>query len=114
MITLIGLSESRYIKYLWTSGFINIPKNYLDKGVRNDYFAPNIVGTKVTTEIGPRLTQVLDNLGIKDGNKILTWDEWRDAMDNYIKKCPNNNIKILRESITDGGDFTNWAKTNSK
>lgn len=97
-----------------TSGFINIPKNYLDKGVRNDYFAPNIVGTKVTTEIGPRLTQVLDNLGIKDGNKILTWDEWRDAMDNYIKKYPNNNIKILRESITDGGDFTNWAKTNSK
>ena len=72
MIALIGLSESRCIKYLWNIWIYKYSKKYLDKGVRNDYFAPNIVGTKVTTEIGPRLTQVLDDLGIKDGNKILT------------------------------------------
>lgn len=102
------------LNILGTSGFINIPKKYLNKNITDDYFAPNIVGTKVTTEVGPRLTQILDYLGIKDGNKILNWDEWKDAMDNYIEKHPNNNIKILRESITDGEDFTNWAKTNSK
>ena len=47
-----------------------VPEKYL-KNYKSDYFNPNIIGLKATTEVGPRLTQILDNLGIKDGNKIL-------------------------------------------
>ena len=97
-----------------TSGFTEISQKYLDKNILSNYFYPIFYNNRATTEVGPRLTQILDYLEIKDGNKILNWDEWKDAMDNYIEKHPNNNIKILRESITDGEDFTNWAKTNSK
>ena len=101
---------------LGTSGFTELPQNYIDKNIKPEYFAPNFSKTgRVTTEVGPRLTQLLDHLGIKNGNQILTWEEWKDAMDDYIKKHSEfNNIKILRESITDERDFTNWAKTNSK
>ena len=55
----------------------------------------------------------------KDGTRIRrygTRKEQRrnDRVTKIILQEANNNIKILRESITDGGDFTNWAKTNSK
>lgn len=97
-----------------TSGFTEIPQKYLDKNIPSNYFHPIFYNNRATTEVGPRLTQLLDYLKVKDGNKTFTWEEWKDAMDRYIKDHPNNNIKILRESITNEQDFTNWAKTNSK
>lgn len=99
---------------LGTSDFTKIPQVYLQKGVPEDYFSPNFYGTKVTTEVGPRLTQLLDYLKISDGNKVLNWKEWNKAMNDYIREHPINNIKILQESITDESLFTKWAETNSK
>lgn len=98
---------------LGTSGFMMVPEKYL-KSYKSDYFNPNVIGLKATTEVGPRLTQILDHLEIKNGNKILTWEEWKDAMDSYIKEHPDANMKLLKESIKDELLFTDWAKTNAK
>lgn len=111
----LDYQSSDLFNTLGTSGFTKIPDKYLNDIIHDDYFAPNVIGTRATTEVGPRLTQLLDHLGIKDGNKILDWETWRNTMDDYINKHPeDNNIKILRESITNEWNFTNWAKTNSK
>lgn len=107
--------SSNIFNIFGTSGFTEIPQKYLDKNIPSNYFYPIFYNNRATTEVGPRLTQLLDYLKVKDGNKTFIWEEWKDAMDRYIKDHPNNNnIKILRESIIDGADFTNWAKTNSK
>jgi len=69
--------------------------------------------TQFTTEVGPRLTQLLNYAGIKDGNKILSWKEWEEIINAYIKERPYN-MNILKESIKDERLFTKWAETNSK
>ena len=109
----LDYQSNNMFNQLGTSGFMMVPEKYL-KNYKSDYFNPNIIGLKATTEVGPRLTQILDNLGIKDGNKILNWDEWKDAIDDYIKKYPNTNIELLKDSIKDEYLFTKWAETNAK
>jgi len=110
----LDYQSSNLFNTLGTSDFMEIPEKYLSNTLKSNYFNPNVIGLKATTEVGPRLTQLLDHLGIKNGNKILTWEEWKDAMDSYIKEHPDANMKLLKESIKDELLFTDWAKTNAK
>lgn len=106
---------------LGTSQFMEVPEEILNKIPKErrqrfkEYFMikSNPETGQFTTELGPMLTQLLDHAGIKDGNKVFSWDEWSEIIDNYIKEHPNN-IPILKQSIKDESLFTKWAGVNSK
>ena len=117
----LDTQSTQPLNILGTSGFMKVPEEEILKLPTQvqekfrKYFDPisKPGTTQFTTEVGPRLTQLLNYAGIKDGNKILSWKEWEEIINEYIKERPYN-MNILKESIKDERLFTKWAETNSK
>lgn len=117
----LDTQSTQPLNILGTSGFMKVPEEEILKLPTQvqekfrKYFDPisKPGTTQFTTEVGPRLTQLLNYAGIKDGNKVLSWKEWEEIINAYIKEHPYN-MNILKESIKDERLFTKWAETNSK